>query len=142
MTCYVLDTDHFSLYQRRYPQVSKLIVSTRQSSLDLLTITVISVEEQYAGRLAQIRKANTSETLIAAYHRLQQTYHLFSGLPVLKYTANADQRFCEFRSEGIRIGTQDLRIASIVLDHDAVLVTRNLQDFEKVPGLRTQDWSV
>lgn len=142
MTCYVLDTDHLSLYERRHPQVCERIIQARQNSSDTLTITVVSVEEQYAGRLAQIRKASTSEALVVAYQRLQQTYDLFSDLSVLEYNLIADQTFREFRSAGIRIGTQDLRIATIVLAHDGILLTRNLRDFEKVPDLRTQDWSI
>ncbi|NJN13673.1 MAG: type II toxin-antitoxin system VapC family toxin, partial [Richelia sp. RM2_1_2] len=39
-------------------------------------------------------------------------------------------------------GTQDLRISSIVLSCDGILLTRNLQDFEKVPGLKIQNWSI
>jgi tRNA(fMet)-specific endonuclease VapC len=42
----------------------------------------------------------------------------------------------------LRIGTQDLRIASIVLANDATLLTRNLKDFEKIPELSMQDWSI
>lgn len=113
MTCYVLDTDHLSLYERRHPQVRERIRRTRQHSDDTLTITVVSVEEQYAGRLAQIRKANTSEALVAAYQRLQQTYDLFSDISVLEYDLIADQTFREFRAAGSRIGTQGLRIAAL-----------------------------
>lgn len=35
----------------------------------------------------------------------------------------------------------DLRIASIVLAHDAALLSANLSDFRKVPGLKVEDWS-
>ena len=34
----------------------------------------------------------------------------------------------------------DLRIASIALTHDATLLSRNLRDFTKIPGLRVEDW--
>jgi tRNA(fMet)-specific endonuclease VapC len=35
----------------------------------------------------------------------------------------------------------DLRIASVVLDHSATLITRNRRDFERVPGLMIEDWT-
>jgi len=45
------------------------------------------------------------------------------------------------KSKKIRIGTMDLKIAAIAIANDAILVTRNLVDFEKVPGLNAQDWT-
>jgi tRNA(fMet)-specific endonuclease VapC len=35
----------------------------------------------------------------------------------------------------------DLKIAAIVLANSAVLLSRNLRDFHKVPGLRAEDWT-
>jgi tRNA(fMet)-specific endonuclease VapC len=140
---YILDTDHLSLYERSDPQVCAKILQVRQQLLTVtLTTTVVSVEEQYAGRLAQIRKASTPEALVFAYGKLKATIGLFSVLEILEYDLQADAFFRSFRQAGIRIGSQDLRIASIALAQQGILITRNLQDFEKVPGLQIQDWSV
>ena len=141
MTLYVMDTDHLSLYERGHPTIRNRILAIRQNAFDNLVITVISVEEQCAGRLAQIRKATTPQALTSAYERLKATFILFSDLGVLDYDVRADDRFREFRRTGLRIGTQDLRIATIVLTRNGILLTRNLQDFEKVSGLVVQDWS-
>jgi tRNA(fMet)-specific endonuclease VapC len=140
MTLYVVDTDILSLYQRNHPQVCSRIRFARQNNLIIKT-TVITVEEQYGGRLAQIRKAQNPEALILAYDLLTATFSLFSQLEILKYDRSADDYFRQFRQQGIRIGTQDLRIASIVLAHDGILVTRNQKDFGQVPGLTIEDWS-
>ena len=40
----------------------------------------------------------------------------------------------------MRICTQDLRIAAIVLSVNSILVTSNPRDFDKVPGLVIDDW--
>ncbi|MDF5730466.1 MAG: hypothetical protein PUP92_21195 [Rhizonema sp. PD38] len=60
----------------------------------------------------------------------------------MEYNLKADQYFREFRKAGIRIGSLDLRIAAITVANAGILLSRNLQDFEKVPGLTIQDWSV
>jgi tRNA(fMet)-specific endonuclease VapC len=141
MTLYVVDTDILSLYQRNHPQVCTRIRFARQNNLTIKT-TVITVEEQYGGRLAQIRKAQNPEALILAYDLLTATFSLFSQLEILKYDRSADGYFRQFRQQGIRIGTQDLRIASIVLAHGGIIVTRNQKDFGQVPGLTIEDWSL
>ncbi|WP_310488388.1 type II toxin-antitoxin system VapC family toxin [Chamaesiphon sp. VAR_69_metabat_338] len=141
MNLYVVDTDILSLYQRNHSQVCTRIRIARQNNLIIKT-TVITVEEQYGGRLAQIRKAQNPEALILAYDRLMATFSLFSQLEILKYDRSADTYFRQFRQQGIRIGTQDLRIASIALAHGGIIVTRNQKDFGQVPGLTIEDWSL
>jgi tRNA(fMet)-specific endonuclease VapC len=37
-------------------------------------------------------------------------------------------------------GTPDMLIAATALAHDLTLVTHNLRDFQRVPGLRLLDW--
>ncbi|WP_309737994.1 MULTISPECIES: type II toxin-antitoxin system VapC family toxin [unclassified Chamaesiphon] len=63
-------------------------------------------------------------------------------MEILEYNRAAEDRFRHFRQQGIRIGTQDLRIASISIANSGIIVTRNLKDFGQVPGLAIEDWSV
>lgn len=40
-----------------------------------------------------------------------------------------------------KLGTMDLKIASITITKDATLLTRNLSDFKQIQGLKVEDWS-
>ena len=40
----------------------------------------------------------------------------------------------------VQSGTMDLKIAAIAISHNALLLSRNLLDFQKVPGLRVEKW--
>jgi len=42
---------------------------------------------------------------------------------------------------GELIGGNDLMIASIALAHDLTVVTNNVDEFRRVPGLAVEDWS-
>lgn len=106
-----------------------------------IAVALVTVEEQFQGRLAVIRQARMPEQVARGYQRLDETLRFFCTIPPLPFNQAAADRFVALRREGIRIGTQDLRIATIALIHDAILVTRNLRDFSTVPDLRLDDWS-
>ena len=86
-------------------------------------------------------QANTPASQIEAYQKLRRFVEQFREIPLLDYDADAASQFEHLRRARVRIGTMDLKIASICLAHDATLLTRNLRDFNKVPGLRAEDWS-
>jgi tRNA(fMet)-specific endonuclease VapC len=138
MRSYVFDTDHLSLYGRNYTKIIENILAAQVQ----LTTTAINVEEQLRGRLAQIAEAKDGKTKSIAYRFLVDTVMLLSEFTVLQYDAKSDDIYQSLKAQRVRIGTQDLRIASIVLACDGVLLTRNLQDFEKVPGLKIQNWLI
>lgn len=61
---------------------------------------------------------------------------------MLKFDRDAYNCYTDLVSQRIRIGTRDLRIAAVVMSKNAILVTRNRRDFERVPGLRFEDWTI
>lgn len=82
MTLWILDTDHLSLLQRGDP-----LVEQRISTIDPddIAITIISVEEQLYGRLNQIRRAKSLESLSSAYGFLRDTLDSFSNANILDF---------------------------------------------------------
>ena len=139
MTLYVLDSDHLSLHQRGHEPLRKRLLTKPPEQI---AITVISAEELFRGRLAQIRKASGHESRVKAYSWLSKTIDYLCGFIILRFDEEADAHFHDFRNKKIKIGTQDLRIAAIARSHNATLVTRNHRDFEQVPSLRIEDWSL
>jgi len=139
---YVLDTDHVSLFQREHPQVVSKI---RETPPALLAVTIITVEEQLRGRLAQIKrfshKTSPPEALFKAFAELRKTMHFFNSIKVLDFDIASDAQFKILHQHKIRVSTNDLRIAAVVLATDNILVTRNRHDFEQIPGLAIEDWS-
>jgi tRNA(fMet)-specific endonuclease VapC len=138
MTLYVLDTDHISLYQKSHPQV---VSRVRATDVQEIAVTIISAEEQLRGWFDAIRQASSGERLMWAYLGFHQGIEYFNTIRVLDLTPDALQRYLALRAAKIRVGTQDLRIASIVLSFNGTLVTRNRRDFVQVPGLKIEDWS-
>lgn len=136
MNLHILDTDHVTLHQHGHEYLTARI---QACASDELAITIITIEEQMRGRLAQIGRSGVD--LAIAYELLRATAGYFCDLPILAFDAEAHRHFLQLRERGIRIGTLDLRIAAIALTQNAVLLIRNRRDFEMVPGLRLEDWS-
>jgi tRNA(fMet)-specific endonuclease VapC len=62
-------------------------------------------------------------------------------VPVVPFGAEAGVVFQQLVQQKLRIGTQDVRIAAIVLTQQAMLVTSNRRHFDQVPGLLIEDWN-
>ena len=100
-----------------------------------------NVEEQLRGRLAQIASAKDETILANAYSLLSETVTLLSEFEALPFTKESQIIYRDLKAQKIRVGTQDLRIASIVLAHQGVLLTRNFRDFDQVPNLICENWT-
>jgi tRNA(fMet)-specific endonuclease VapC len=138
----ILDTDHFSLLQ--FPEsATRARLMARLKTIDPRDIatTVVTYEEQLRGWLGEIAGAKTSSKEIQAYRQLNRNLDDFCKSRVLEFEEQAAAELQRLRRMKIRIGTMDLKIASITLVHDATLLSRNLVHFKKVPGLKVEDWT-
>jgi tRNA(fMet)-specific endonuclease VapC len=60
---------------------------------------------------------------------------------ILPMLLTAMMRYEALKRMKVNVRKMDLRIGSIVLDHGAKLATRNVRDFERVPGLLVENWA-
>ena len=135
----VLDTDHISLLGDPSP-VGLRLLTRLEDAQEAVVTTAVAVEENLNGWLQYIHKAKTPDQLIRGYDRLLSRVDFLSSWSVLSWDLRASQCYLDLRSRGVRIGTHDLRIASIVLSRNGTLLTRNTTDFAKVPNLQFENW--
>ncbi len=137
----LLDTDHLTVLKYtdsdRYAQLHGRLLA---AAPELIGTTIVKVEEQMRGWLSAIAKERTLLRQITAYRELTDLFDFFAKLNIVSLGADAVDLFNGFRKSGIRIGTMDLKIACIALANNALFLTANQRDFDKVPGLRLENW--
>ena len=142
----VLDTDHVTFLEWRKTSTEALRLRARldQRVGKATVTTIITYEEQCRGWMARIAHSRTLPKLVRSYHWLSEHIKVYQRLSVLGFDDVAALKFQELRKARVRIGTSDLKIAAVTLSlgSTATLLSRNLKDFEKVPGLRVEDWTV
>ena len=138
MSLHVLDTDTLSLLQEGHAAVVARVATCASEDL---AITVISVEEQLSGWYRRLRRAKRPEELAKVYDRLTAAVRSLSRLPILSFSEVAIHRSKALQAAKLNVRKMDLCIAAIALEHQAIVVTRNVRDFERVPNLIVEDWS-
>jgi len=88
-----------------------------------------------------VSKARTKAQQIYAYSLLEKNLEDYRKARVLPFDGASADIFDRLRLNRPRAGTMDLRIAAIALSHGALLVTRNLNDFSRIPNLQAEDWT-
>ena len=136
----LLDTDHLSLLQVRDAPAAFALHARLEDSPDEVVTTVITLEEQMRGWLALLHRVPEVTRQVAYYERLLRLVGFFASWAVLPFDQRAATTFAWLRQQGVRIGTMDLKIAAIALEHQALVLSGNLRDFHQVPGLHVEDW--
>jgi len=112
-------------------------------------VEVLGVFNENAGRIA-ISAITLSELFHGAEKSAKVAQNLAvveefaSLLEVLPYTAKASQHYGAVRAAldkaGLPIEVNALHIAAHARSEGLTLVTNNLSEFERVPGLLTENW--
>ena len=140
---FLLDTDHLVILQtRQRGNFERLIKRMNQHPASAFCVSIISFHEQVLGWNAYIARARDTRSVSRGYQRLHDMLEYFKDAQVLPFDQGGVEAFDTLRAARIRTGTMDLRIAAIALSRDMTVLTRNVSDFQRVPDLKVEDWTV
>ena len=129
----VLDNNTISYYFRGDPQVVPRLQALRQAELGVPTI--VEYELRYGLQRLPAEAAEPRQAALA---------QLLRPMPLLPFdrdcAAIAARLRAALESAGKPIGPHDTLIAATALRHQATLVTRNISEFSRVPGLQCLNW--
>jgi len=131
MLKYMLDTN-IVIYVIKKRPIQALEVFNRH--VGLMCISSITFAELLHG----VEKSERPE------HNLRQVEDFVSRLEVLDYSKKAAAHYGDIRADlerkGMIIGVNDLHIAGHARSEAMVLVTNNMRKFDRIAGLRLDNW--
>ena len=133
MLRYLLDTNIVIYVIKRRPLQALEIFNRNAGRMAISAITL--AELQHGAEKSSNPAAN-----------LAVVEDLCSRLEVLSYGAKAAQHYGAIRAalekQGQMIGVNDLHIAAHARSEGLTLVSNNLREFERVPGLQFENWTI
>jgi tRNA(fMet)-specific endonuclease VapC len=138
----VLDTTTLSVLEwADSPAAMRLQEKMAAYRPEELGTTIVNFEEQMRGWMAVLNEPRDKVMKqIEAYRRLKRQLRLYCTVTILDFDERAAVEFQRIKKECRGVGTMDLKLAAIVIANQAVLVSDNLKDFRKVPGLQVENW--
>jgi tRNA(fMet)-specific endonuclease VapC len=137
---YLLDTDHFSILQRKAgPEYVRLSAWMCQFTPADFACCVVSLHEQVVGAHAFLNQAKNSAGLMRGYALLERLPRDYLAFTLLPFDAPSASMYDHLLGQNLRVGTMDLRLSAIALARNLTVLTRNLRDFGRVPGLAIED---
>ena len=128
---YLLDTNMVIYIQRGVPSVLQHLVAAGRQRVALPSLVVAELAYGVEKSTHQARNRERLEQLLLEMTVLPWTH------AAMWYYA---RHFHALRQKGQPIGHMDLLIASQALAEDAVLVTNNTREFERIEGLKLKNW--
>lgn len=131
MLTYMLDTNICIYVMKTYPPELREKFNALAESLCISSITL---GELYYGAEKSARRA---ENLLAIEH-------FAARLDVLPFGGKASAHYGQMRAELERAGTpcgpHDTQIGAHARSEGLIVVTNNLREFARMPGLRAENW--
>jgi len=131
---YLFDTDVLSNIVKRNPSKT-LLKKIQKLPKELQYTSSINIGEIYYGANRSHRK----EQIIEAFEE-----RVFPSVHIVGFDETSGKLFGELKAalekQGIVCSEPDLRIASIAIQHDFILITGNTKRFEKISGLSIENW--
>ena len=128
---YLLDTNTLIYFFKQQGQVAAHFKNTAASQIAIASIVLFELEYGVLRSTRPELQRNGIDTALNAYGVLSLDYKAAKSAAWIKYTLEA---------VGTPIGHFDLLIAGTALAHDMTVITRNTREFERVPGLRVENW--
>ena len=132
----------FELARQRRSRRQHIRSRLRKLPPDDVATSIISYEEQIRGWTARIASAPSVERQLLAYSELKSQLKNYCSIAIEQFDESALVYFNQLKLSRVKIGTMDVKIASIALAKNMILLTRNTRDFSKIPGLMFEDWSI
>jgi tRNA(fMet)-specific endonuclease VapC len=139
MTLYLLDTNTLTLLQQGHARATAAL---QAHAGDSVAVTSVNVEEALGGWYSLLRQARTNFDRAQASLRLANAFRFLAQFPVLPLTETALDRADQLARQRLNVGLMDLKIAALALELGATVVSNDLRDFSRVPGLADADWSL
>ena len=141
----ILDTHHVAQLQRVGSR-DAAVIEARLHTVPItdLWITVITPYEQLREALGRINSEQSPEKQVARFSLFQRMIDYYATYwkdRILPFDERAARVLGSFEPKLIRsIGARDARIAAIALVHRATVLTANMTDFQRVPGISVSNW--
>lgn len=135
----ILDTNHYRELVHGTRLGDRLQQRLIDSDADAFT-TVITAQEIYHGWAAEINRKPAGRGQVHAYEQFLRALRAFESIAILPFDDDAAEEFHRLQNLRLRVGTMDLKIAGIAISHSGLLLSRNLTDFQDIPGLRVENW--
>jgi tRNA(fMet)-specific endonuclease VapC len=138
----LLDMDHTTFLKYPDNERGRRMIDRLDalSASEVIAVAIVTVEERMRGWLAVIAKEKLALRQVVGYRELALLFEFYEEFEIVLFDEAAARQFDALRRQKLRIGSRALKIAATALVNHALLLSANRNDFERVPGLRVENW--